>query len=91
MTGPRTAMAVDLQRWLSEHLDPTSSTVERDMTLLTQKNRYRYTVYTGQMKVALVDVETLDNPIPLESYHETRQGVGGHLSPRKAFYYYKFI
>ena len=23
-------------------------------------------------------------------HHETREGVGGHLSPRKAFYYYKF-
>ena len=29
--------------------------------------------YTGQMKVALVDVETHDNPIPLESYTR-RQG-----------------
>ena len=54
-------------------------------------------IYTGQKKVALVDVETHDSPIPLESYTmrqgkvwETREGVGGHLSPRKAFYYYKF-
>ena len=30
-------------------------------------------LYTGQMKVALVDVETHDNPIPLESY-TMRQG-----------------
>ena len=29
--------------------------------------------YTGQKKVALVDVETHDNPIPLESY-TMRQG-----------------
>ena len=29
--------------------------------------------YTGQIKVALVDVETHDNPIPLESY-TMRQG-----------------
>ena len=31
------------------------------------------TVYTGQKKVALVDVETHNNPIPLESY-TMRQG-----------------
>ena len=30
-------------------------------------------LYTGQKKVALVDVETHDNPIPLESY-TMRQG-----------------
>ena len=30
-------------------------------------------IYTGQKKVALLDVETHDNPIPLESY-TMRQG-----------------
>ena len=37
----------------------------------TRGSWHRY--YTGQKKVALVDVETHDNPIPLESY-TMRQG-----------------
>ena len=32
-----------------------------------------HSLYTGQKKVALLDVETHDNPIPLESY-TMRQG-----------------
>ena len=42
------------------------------------------TVYTGQKKVALVDVETHDNPIPLESY-TMRQGKVVICHPGKPF------
>ena len=58
---------------LHNHKPPKTTATTNKATSGPKSSIEIMSLYTGQMKVALVDVETHDNPIPLESY-TMRQG-----------------